>query len=176
MQKYLQSNDKTLLFALSVVTLVCLSLSCSYVDKKNDISVLLSYITIVVYYIYTYANHKYNIHMQITGRLYCSGANGFINFWFWPIAIRGERHNAYYANHPQRAVHLVMFKISVSRDPKNPSTSSKAQILHSTDSFQNPQILRTISSGHDVIHTPVPFPVWCLLWQWWLSYPLRARM
>ena len=29
--------------------------------------------------------------------------------------------------------------------------------------FQNPQILRTISSGHDVIHTPVPFPVWGLL-------------
>ena len=24
--------------------------------------------------------------------------------------------------------------------------------------FQNPQILRTISFGHDVIHTPVPFP------------------
>ena len=31
---------------------------------------------------------------------------------------RGERHNPYYANHPQRAVHLVMFKISVDRDPK----------------------------------------------------------
>ena len=30
----------------------------------------------------------------------------------------------------------------------------------STNSFQNPQIIRTISSGHDVIHTPVPFPVW----------------
>ena len=26
--------------------------------------------------------------------------------------------------------------------------------------FQNPQILRTISSGHDVIYTPAPFPVW----------------
>ena len=26
--------------------------------------------------------------------------------------------------------------------------------------FQNPQILRTISSGHDVIETPAPFPVW----------------
>ena len=29
-----------------------------------------------------------------------------------------------------------------------------------TDSFQNPQILRTISSGHDIIHTPALFPVW----------------
>ena len=27
-------------------------------------------------------------------------------------------------------------------------------------SFQNPWILWTISSGHDVIHTPVSFPVW----------------
>ena len=26
--------------------------------------------------------------------------------------------------------------------------------------FQNPHILRTISSGHDIIPTPVPFPVW----------------
>ena len=26
--------------------------------------------------------------------------------------------------------------------------------------FQNPQILRTISSGDDVIHTPATFPVW----------------
>ena len=25
---------------------------------------------------------------------------------------------------------------------------------------QNPQILRTISSGHDFIHTPASFPVW----------------
>ncbi len=29
--------------------------------------------------------------------------------------------------------------------------------------FQNPQILRTISSGYDVIHTPAPFPVWGLI-------------
>ena len=31
---------------------------------------------------------------------------------------RGERHNSYYTNHPQRAAHLVMFQISVGRDPK----------------------------------------------------------
>ena len=29
---------------------------------------------------------------------------------------RGERHKSYYANHPQHAAHLVMLKISVSRD------------------------------------------------------------
>ena len=30
----------------------------------------------------------------------------------------------------------------------------------STPSFQNPQILRTISSGNDVIYTQAPIPVW----------------
>ena len=48
---------------------------------------------------------------------------------------QGERHNSYYANHPQHAVHLVMFKISVSKDKKNPTTSLRAQIQLSTDSF-----------------------------------------
>ena len=38
--------------------------------------------------------------------------------------------------------------------------------------FQNLQILRTIASGHDVIHTPASFPIWGLLWQLWLSYRL----
>ena len=39
------------------------------------------------------------------------------------------------------------------------------------NSFQNPQIPRTISSGHDVIHTPASPPVWGVLRQWWLPYP-----
>ena len=38
--------------------------------------------------------------------------------------------------------------------------------------FQNLQILRTIASGHNVIHTPAAFPIWSLLWQLGLSYPL----
>ena len=38
--------------------------------------------------------------------------------------------------------------------------------------FQNLQILRTIASRHDVIHTPASLPIWGLLWQLWLSYPL----
>ena len=66
-----------------------------------------------------------------------------------------------------RAVHHVMSKISIGRDPKNPTTSFNARNSTfclrgpiSTDSFRNPQILGTISSGHDVIYTPAPFPVW----------------
>ena len=82
----------------------------------------------------------------------------------------------------QCAAHLVVFMISVGRDPKIPTTSFNGQnltphgrisnsrlngrnstlCLHgliSTDSFLNLQILRIISSGHDIIHTPDPFPV-----------------
>ena len=74
------------------------------------------------------------------------------------------------------AVHLVMFKIPVGRDPKNPTTSfngpsptlasmaetqlSASMVQSQLTLFQNSQILRTISSRHDVIHTPTPFPVW----------------
>ena len=42
--------------------------------------------------------------------------------------------------------------------------------------FQNLPNSHPISSGHDVIHTPAPFPVWGLLWQWWWSYPLRPSV
>ena len=70
---------------------------------------------------------------------------------------------------------LLFLKISVSRDPKNPTTSILR--LHRPLTilkylFQNPQILTTDSSGHDVINTPASFPVWGLLWQWQLPYPL----
>ena len=65
-----------------------------------------------------------------------------------------------------------MSKISTGRDPKKPNyifqqskPNSRLNGPISTDSFQNPQILRTIFSGHDVIDTPASFPVWGLLWQ-----------
>ena len=116
-----------------------------------------------------------HLQMQNTGGLGCFRYEWFIIFWLRFMETRGERHNSYYANHPQRAAHLVIFKISVSRDLKNPTTSSTAQIQVSRQwqklnslppwsnlnsqltLFQNPQILRIISSGHDVIHTPAHF-------------------
>ena len=42
--------------------------------------------------------------------------------------------------------------------------------------FQNLQILRTMASGHDVIHAPASFLIWGLLWLSWLSYPLRTSV
>ena len=124
-------------------------------------------ITAVIQYIYKYKTQANS----------CFGYERFINSCFGS-STRGERHNSYYANHPQRVAHLMMFKIFAGRDPKKP-TSSTAQIQLFTSTagtqlsafmvqsqlsiltlFQNPQILRTITSGHDVIHTPLPFPVW----------------
>ena len=81
---------------------------------------------------------------------------------------------------PQRAAHLVVFKISIhlcrSKSEKLNHTPqrkknqlgpqrSNTQLSSSTvkiqlTSFQNPQVLKAISCGHDVIHTPAPFPVW----------------
>ena len=59
----------------------------------------------------------------------CFRYKRFINFLTSGfMATRGETHNSYYANHPQRMAHLVMFKISVDRDLENPTTSSTAQI------------------------------------------------
>ena len=70
----------------------------------------------------------------------------------------------------QRAAHLKSLRsqfISAGRDPENLTAAATVVnltlCLHgptSTDSFQNPQILRTISSGHVVIYTPAPFSVW----------------
>ena len=95
------------------------------------------------------------------------------------MVTRGERQNSYYTDHtmltpPQRAAYLVISKISVGRDLKNPTTSFNGQTPTLNDrnpthasivqsrltSFKNPQILRTISSGHYTIHTPALFPVW----------------
>ena len=48
--------------------------------------------------------------------------------------------------------------ISACQDLKSQLHASTVE--NPTTSFQNPQVLRTISSGYDVIHTPAPFLVW----------------
>ena len=108
----------------------------------------------------------------------------------------GERHNSYSANHPQRVAHLVVFKISVGRDPKiltfaitvensilfAPMAENSTFCLHGVMSTFNSLFFKILKFsgpsllGHNVIHTPAPFPVWGLLWQWWLSYPLWASI
>ena len=107
----------------------------------------------------TYTNTKHRRTLLFKMWM-CLLTSGFGPWW------HEERETQFlkvFANHTmvipsQRTVHLVMSKISVGRDPKSSTTPFNGQ--NPTLSFQNPQILWTISSGHDVIHTPVPFPVW----------------
>ena len=68
-----------------------------------------------------YTSH---IHMQIqntyaiAGGLCCFSYERFINFWLRFMVTQGERHTiltmlTILSDHPQRAAHLVMFKISI---------------------------------------------------------------
>ena len=90
-------------------------------------------------------NHNCNTihtHIQLkTGGLCCSCTNAFIN-----ILTSVFRHEVrdtilimliILSDPHQPAAHLTMFKISVGRDPKKPTTSSMVKIQLSTDSFSN---------------------------------------
>ena len=56
-----------------------------------------------------------------------------------------------------------------------PLALNSASCLQLTGFFKSPNS-QPIASGHDVIHTPVSFLIWGLLWQLWLSYPLCASV
>ena len=56
------------------------------------------------------------------------------------------------------------------------AAGSQFGILSLTDVFSKSPNSQPIASGHDVIHAPVIFPIWGLLWQLWLSYLLHARV
>ena len=84
-------------------------------------------------------DHNCNtIHIQIQADSVVSGMNGLLTSGFGSSKW-GERHNSYYAD--PSPTHLVMFKISVGRDPKNPTTpfnnqsNSRLNGPISTDSF-----------------------------------------
>ena len=66
---------------------------------------------------------------------------------------------------------LIIYLIPHSRLNGRNSTICLHGPISIFNSFQNLQIPRTISSGHDLIHTPASTLVWGLLWQWWLLYP-----
>ena len=90
---------------------------------------------------------------------------------------RGERHNSYYADHTiwphQRAAHLVMFKIFVSRDPKNPITSSTLNCMTETQlpaCMVQSQLLNSVAENSILclhsrnsricLHGPISTPNW----------------
>ena len=102
-------------------------------------------------------HYVYTLHIQMqiqagTGRLCCSGTKTFLNFCLWPIATRGERHNSYYADHTiwphKRAVHPVMFKTSVGKDPKNSTLRLNGRITNSRLNGRNSTVcLRGLMSA-----------------------------
>ena len=85
-----------------------------------------------------YNSNTIHVHMRNTytntGGLCCFRYEWFINFWLRSMATRGPETQflKVFANHTtltlaQRAAHVVMSKISVGRDPKNPTTSFNGQ-------------------------------------------------
>ena len=95
----------------------------------------------------------------------------FLNFFFKNYTLL-----TILSDHPQHAAHLVILRFPSVGDPKNPTTCLKDRELNSMPQwqklnslspwsklhclFQNAQILRSIPSGHDAIHTAAPFPAW----------------
>ena len=116
-----------------------------------------------------------------TGGLFCSATNGLLTSDFGSSTWI-ERHNSYNDN-PANAQRIFWCLgsqfISADKYPKTQlffkdrelnSLCHKGRELNcllawsninfQLTLFQNPQILMTISSGLDLIHTPAPFSVW----------------
>ena len=92
---------------------------------------------------------------------------------------QGERHNSYNANHLQCvAVEICKTQLHLQRPKSNSmpqwqtlnSLSPWSNLNSQLTLFQNPQILRTISSLQPY------FLSGGLLWQWWLSYLLHTSV
>ena len=128
-------------------------------------------ITTVIQHIYKYKCGRTLLFQIRTGLLTSASVYGDTR--------RETQFLKVFANHTmqtqsQRAVHIVMFKISVCRDLQHSTSnlngrkpnslfqwSDTQQHLSTVNiqltSFEHPRILRPISSGHDVIHIPAPF-------------------
>ena len=141
--------------------------------------------------------HTIQIHVQLqnTCGYCCSGMNAFINF-LTSVLRHEERDTILTMLTPSwRDAHLVVIKISVGRDPKIPTEffngrnsppylngKNSTVCLHRPISthkllffkiltFSGPSLPGMMSS------TLQPhFLSGGLLWQWWLSYPLRTSV
>ena len=121
-------------------------------------------------FLYTTSIHMQTTHYKYTGDSVVHVRTHLLTSDFGS-STRGD--SSYYANHtiwPHKhaILYAPMAKIQLS--------ASMVQCQPSTDVLLKFSNSRPISSGHDVIHTPTSFPVWALLWQLWLSYPLRASV
>ena len=117
------------------------------------------------------------IHIRIRADSVVSDTNGFINFWHRSFDTRREtRFVKFYSNHtmlisPPRSAHLVVFKVSAGRDPKNSTVqlngrklkSCHFKILNSQDnlfrawhhSHSNPISCLAFSMTDDHIYQPL---------------------
>ena len=102
--------------------------------------------------------------------------NGFINFGLWSMLTRGERQNSYRpmltilcGPQPTHGASCDVkdlyssLPVEIRKSQPHASKGKKLNCPSTVESlllpFQNPQILRTLSSEHDVIHTSAPCPV-----------------
>ena len=130
-------------------------------------------------------NHNCNTihtHIQLkTGGLCCSCTNAFIN-----ILTSVFRHEVrdtilimliILSDPHQPAAHLTMFKISVGRDPKKTNYIFNGQnptlnwLFFKLLKFTGPSL-----PGMTLSTLQPHFLPGGLLWQWWLSYPLRTSV
>ena len=96
----------------------------------------------------------------------------FINFLTLVFRYE-EKHNFYYAD-------CTIWPNKRATHPVAPCWTGPTQRRISTNSFSKYPNSQPIAFGHDVIHTPVSFPIWGfyydIYYDMWLSYPLRASM
>ena len=132
-------------------------------------------------------NHNSNtIHTQKQTVSVDSDMNSLLMFCFWVHSDTRSKTQflKVFSNHtmltiPNARLHLMMLRyltVEIRKTQLHVSTVENSTLclngrnstlcLHGQIStslltlFQNPQILRTISSGRGVIHTPASFPVW----------------
>ena len=131
---------------------------------------------LVVYNMYTYANTgKY----KYTGGLCCSGTDSLLISDFY---LRHEERDKILTmltilSWPHfNTWYLVMSKISVDRDPKNPyifngQNPTLNWLFFKILKFSGPSL-----SGMRPSTFQSHFMSGRLLWQWWLLYPMRASV
>ena len=155
---------------LHITTIIIIIIMCRQQHNHNDINNNSKY---------TYANTKAK-----TSELCCSGTNRLLISDFGS-STRGERHNSYNANHPQYSAHLVVqtqflnAMVGPNLSPPWSDPNFNCLPLRKTTQlsvYMAQSQLPTDCLRHDVIHTPGTFPIWGLLWQLWLPYPLCASV
>ena len=117
-------------------------------------------IAMIQLYKYTDADEIRNIDDSLLFRY-----ETFINFLTFSFSTRGERHTIF-----------TMLTVPTSPTVNPPVGLARSRVGSQLTASSKSPNSQPIASGHDVIHTPVPFTQGFLLWHLWLSYPLRVSV